>query len=124
MEFRVRRISRRCRLFKRNGLLRGTFVWQVVADDSLLTQTLVVVMLRTQHIPLIQSRPSKVLGGALILICMVGLALPYIPPIAHALQMQRPHPTFYAFLVAILLSYMMLVQMVKLVYRRIYHEWL
>lgn len=93
-------------------------------DCRLLTQVLVVVMLRTQHVPLIQSRPSKILGSALILICILGLAIPYIPPLANALQMQRPHPTFYGFLVAILVSYMLLVQLVKTVYRRIYGEWL
>ena len=81
-------------------------------------------MLRTQHIPLFQSRPSKVLGTALILICIVGLAIPYIRPIANALQMQLPHPTFYGFLAAILLSYMFLVQFVKTIYRRVYGEWL
>ena len=93
-------------------------------NSRLLTQVLVVVMLRTQHIPLIQSRPSKVLGSALIFICIIGLAIPYISPIAHALQMQRPHPTFYGFLVAILVGYMVLVQLVKTIYRRIYGEWL
>jgi P-type Mg2+ transporter len=91
---------------------------------SLLTQTLVVVMLRTQHIPLIQSRPSKVLGTALVLICCVGMALPYIPGLSTALKMEHPHPTFYAFLVGLLASYMVLVQVVKTVYRSIYKEWL
>lgn len=81
-------------------------------------------MLRTQHIPLFQSRPSKVLGTALILICIIGLAIPYIRPIADALQMQPPHPTFYGFLTTILLSYMLLVQFVKTIYKRVYGEWL
>jgi Mg2+-importing ATPase len=81
-------------------------------------------MLRTQHIPIIQSRPSKVLGIALVLISLIGLAIPYIPAISTALKMQRPHLTFYPFLVAILLSYMGLVQVVKTIYRRLYKEWL
>ena len=81
-------------------------------------------MLRTQRIPLFQSRPSKVLGTALILICIIGLAIPYIPPISHALQMQLPHPTFYGFLAVIFLSYILLVQLVKTIYRRVYGEWL
>lgn len=90
----------------------------------LLTQVFVVLMLRTQHIPLIQSRPSKVLGSALVLICIIGVAIPYIPPIANALEMKRPHPTFYGFLLAILLSYMLLVHLVKTIYRRVYREWI
>jgi P-type Mg2+ transporter len=92
--------------------------------SSLLTQILVVVMLRTQHIPFFQSSPSRVLGSALASMSVVGLTLPYIPRIAPALQMQRPHPTFYGFLVAILISYVLLVQGVKVVYKRIYKQWL
>jgi P-type Mg2+ transporter len=95
-----------------------------MANLRLLTQVLVVLMLRTQHIPLIQSRPHWVMGTALTVICIVGLALPYIPLLSGALEMQHPHPTFYAYLVAILSSYMLLVQFVKLVYKRIYHQWL
>lgn len=79
--------------------------------------------LRTQHVPLIQSRPSKVLGSALAIIAIIGTVIPYIPPIARALSMQRPHPLFYAFLVAILVSYLLLVQLVKVIYMRIYKEW-
>lgn len=92
--------------------------------EGLMTQVLIVVMLRTQHIPLFQSRPAKPVAIALTLVGTVGLSLPYIPPIASALQMQRPHPTFYGFLVAILVFYMLLTQGVKTVYRRLYNEWL
>ena len=91
---------------------------------SLLTQILVVVMLRTQHIPILQSSPSRVLGSALVIISALGLALPYIPRIAPALGMQEPKPTFYGLLAAILVSYVLLVQIVKTIYRRLYKEWL
>jgi Mg2+-importing ATPase len=113
------------RLSKRNGLRKGKtpHLW-IDLTVRLLTQVLVVLMLRTQHIPLVQSRPSKVLGAALVIICVVGLVLPYVPPLSSALQMQRPHPTFYGFLVPILISYMLLVQLVKIVYRRVYKDWL
>jgi P-type Mg2+ transporter len=90
----------------------------------LLTQILVVVMLRTQHVPFLQSWPARPLGLALTTMSLIGLALPYIPHISEALQMQHPHPTFYGFLVAILLSYIGLVQGVKVIYMRIYKEWL
>jgi len=90
----------------------------------LLTQTLVVIMLRTQHIPIIKSRPAWPLGSALTIVCIAGLVLPYIPILSSALQMQHPHPSFYGFLVPILISYMLLAQLVKLIYRRLYKEWL
>ena len=112
-------------LFRLNGSLRGTSKFEKVCScTSLLTQTLVVLMLRTQHIPFFQSWPSRVIGVALAIIASVGLAIPYIPPIAAALLMQHPHPLFYGFLVVILVCYMLLVQLVKTVYIRIYKEWI
>jgi P-type Mg2+ transporter len=92
--------------------------------SRLLTQLLIVVMLRTQHIPIIQSSPGKLLSATLLIMGTIGLSLPYIPPLAQALQMEHPHPTFYGFLCAILLSYILLVQVVKTIYRRIYKEWM
>jgi P-type Mg2+ transporter len=102
---------------------RVFLAWEIT-NFSLLTQVLIVIMLRTQHIPLIQSRPSRVMAVALVCIACVGVSLPYIPGLSTVLQMQHPHPMFYAFLVGILVGYMVLVQAVKTVYRRIYHEWL
>lgn len=90
----------------------------------LLTQILVVIMLRTQHVPFFQSSPSRTLGSALGLMSVIGLALPYIRPIASALQMQRSSLDFYGFLVIILLGYILLVQVIKVVYKRLYNEWL
>ena len=89
-----------------------------------MTQTLVVVMLRTQHIPFFQSSPSRQLGAALTLMCLVSLALPYIPRLSTALHMQYPYPSFYGFLVAIVTSYILLVQGVKMVYMKVYKEWI
>src|SRR5271169_848728 len=96
----------------------------VTLTVRLLTQTLVVIMLRTQHIPIIKSRPSRALASALTIICAIGLVLPYVPALSSALQMQHPHHTFYGFLVPILISYMLLVQLVKLIYKQVYKEWL
>jgi len=125
MASRPRETKLLLRLSKRNGLLKGnrSHLW-IDLTVRLLTQVLGVLMLRTQHIPLVQSRPSKVLGAALVIICVVGWVLPYVPALSSALQMQRPHPTFYGFLVPILISYMLLVQLVKIIYRRVYKEWL
>lgn len=88
-----------------------------------MTQLLIVIMLRTQHIPIIQASPARIVGAALVIIATIGLTLPYLPTISRALQMREPHPSFYGFLVGILLSYMGLVQLVKTIYRRIYKEW-
>jgi Mg2+-importing ATPase len=110
--------------FRHSGLLKGIVSSIATLTQRLLTQLLVVIMLRTQHIPLFRSRPAKVVSFALTVIGLIGLAIPYIPPIANALQMERPHPSFYGFLAAILFCYVLLTQVVKTIYRHIYKDWL
>jgi len=124
MEFRPLTILNWWRYFKHTGSWKGINVLYSMLTLSLLTQLFVVIMLRTQHIPLIQSRPAKPMAAALVLIAAVGMSLPYIPGINSALKMQHPRPTFYGFLAAILTTYILLVQLVKVIYKRIYKQWI
>jgi Mg2+-importing ATPase len=52
------------------------------------------------------------------------MAIPYIPGLHSAVRMVPPLPEYYGFLAAILLTYMLLVQAVKTIYKRIFNEWL
>ncbi len=45
--------------------------------ESLLTQTLVIHVLRTQKLPFVQSRASAPLALTSLLVCVVGIVLPY-----------------------------------------------
>ena len=45
--------------------------------ESLLTQTLIIHIIRTAKIPFIQSRASDALIATTVIICMIGMALPY-----------------------------------------------
>ena len=45
--------------------------------ESLLTQTLIIHIIRTAKIPFIQSRASPALIATTIIICCVGIALPF-----------------------------------------------
>lgn len=47
----------------------------------------------------------------------IANSLPYIPPIASFLGFLAPPPTYYGFLAAILVSYLGLVQLVKVAYK-------
>ena len=47
--------------------------------ESLLTQTLIIHIIRTAKIPFLQSRASAPLMITSLLICVVGIALPHIP---------------------------------------------
>jgi P-type Mg2+ transporter len=58
------------------------------------------------------------------LVGCVALAVPYLPRVHSALRMMPPLPEYYGFLVAILVSYMLLVQVVKTIYQRIFNDWL
>ena len=45
--------------------------------ESLLTQTLIIHIIRTARIPFIQSRASPALIATTIIVCAVGIVLPY-----------------------------------------------
>jgi len=90
--------------------------WFVV---GLLTQTLVVHMIRTPKIPFLQSRaaPALMIGTAIIM--AVGIFLP-MGPLAHYFKLQALPPFYFVCLVPILLAYMGLTQAVKGFYARRY----
>ena len=75
--------------------------WFVV---GLLTQTLVVHMIRTPKIPFITSCASKSLLATTLLIMVIGIFLP-MGPMAPYFQLQVLPASFFVWLVAILLSY-------------------
>ena len=80
--------------------------------ESLLSQTLIVHIIRTGRIPFIQSRPSLSLLLTTTGICLLGAVLPFTG-LANALQM-TPLPAIYWYdLIPILLCYFCLTQLVK-----------
>lgn len=92
--------------------------------EGLLTQTLIVHLLRTAKIPIFQSRAAPPLVATTSIIMSVGLVLPYIPPFQKALAFVRPAKNFLAFLAAELVLYCVEVQVVKMVYVKIFGTWL
>ncbi|KAK2463002.1 hypothetical protein APHAL10511_004989 [Amanita phalloides] len=94
--------------------------WFIV---GLLSQTLIVHLLRTPKLPFIQSTASKLVILTTSLIAIAGVVIPYTP-LGKAEQMEHPYPIFYAFLVGILICYMVVVQFTKIIYIRIFREWL
>lgn len=80
--------------------------------ESLLSQTLVVHVIRTRHLPFAGNAPSAALMAATGLVCIAGLVLPY-SPLAPALHLVPLPPSVLAMLVAIVLAYLATVQAVK-----------
>jgi Mg2+-importing ATPase len=80
--------------------------------ESLLTQTLIIHIIRTNRIPFLQSRASTPLLMMTALVMAIGIYLPY-SPFASSLKF-TPLPTLYwPLLFLILLGYMLLTQVVK-----------
>jgi len=91
--------------------------------ESLLTQTLIVHMIRTAKVPFVQSRaalPVLLLTGTIML---VGIALPFTFLGAKLGLVPLP-AAYFAWLVAILLCYSALTQLVKGWYIRRFGLWL
>ncbi|MFE0102581.1 magnesium-translocating P-type ATPase [Streptomyces sp. NPDC059009] len=91
--------------------------------EGLLSQTLIVHMIRTRKIPFIQSRasvPVLVMTGAVM---AFGLWLPF-SPLASTFSMQPLPMSYFPWLIGTLLAYCALTQGVKSWYIRRYGEWL
>jgi len=80
--------------------------------ESLLTQTLIIHIIRTAKIPFVESHASPTLIGTTIAVSLVGIALPFT--VAGAALGFTPLPALYWPLVAtMLLSYSVLTHLVK-----------
>jgi Mg2+-importing ATPase len=88
--------------------------WFVV---GLLTQTLVVHMVRTPLLPFVQSHAAAPLLAMTLAIVAFGLWLP-AGPLAPYFGLQPLPPAFYGWLLAILLGYGLLITLVKHAYIR------
>jgi Mg2+-importing ATPase len=88
--------------------------WFVV---GVLTQTLIVHLIRTPRIPFLQSRAATPLLVASGLIMALGVFLP-MGPLAHYVKLQALPPLFFGYVAALLLGYGMLTQAMKHHYSR------
>jgi Mg2+-importing ATPase len=88
--------------------------WFVV---GLLTQTLVVHMIRTPRLPIVHSRASVALTAMTGFIVVFGLWLP-MGPLAATFKLQPLPLDFFAWLVGILLGYALLTTLMKRFYVR------
>jgi len=80
--------------------------------ESLFTQTLIIHVIRTNKIPLIESRASWPLILTSLIIVSVG-AWPTVSPLADTLGFVPLPPMYWLFLAAMLLCYAVLTQVVK-----------
>ncbi len=92
--------------------------------ESLLTQTLVVHMIRTRKIPFVQSAAAAPVLALTTAIIAIGIAIPYTV-LGHKLGMVELPAQYYAWLAATVVAYCALTQFVKVFYIRRYQQrWL
>jgi Mg2+-importing ATPase len=80
--------------------------------ESLMTQTLIIHIIRTNRIPFLRSRPSTLLVLTTISILLIGAALPY-SPLAGALGFVPLPQAYWPYLLGTLLCYALLTLGVK-----------
>ena len=81
--------------------------------ESLVTQSLIIHVIRTNKIPFIQSRASWQLTLTTLTVIVFGVWLPY-SPLAPALGFTALPPLYWPILLATLLCYVVLTQAVKM----------
>lgn len=90
--------------------------------EGLLSQTLVVHMLRTQKIPFIQSRATLPVMLTTAMIMVIGIYIPFSP--LGAMVGLEPLPlSYFPWLVATLLSYCLVAQGMKRLYIKRFGQW-
>ena len=80
--------------------------------ESILTQTLIIHIIRTNKIPFIESRASWPLIVTSLLICGIGAWLP-LSPFAHGLGFTELPRIYWPIVVAIIVAYLTLAHYVK-----------
>jgi P-type Mg2+ transporter len=81
--------------------------------ESLMTQTLIIHVIRTKKIPFIEGRASWALTVTTVLIMGIGMWLPY-SPLAKILGFVHLPPLYWPILFLTLLCYVILTQLVKM----------
>lgn len=89
--------------------------------ESMWTQVLILQLLRTQHLPFVQSRAAR----PVLLVTAVGILLftllPFTP-IGGLLGLTALPPVYFLCLVGIVALYLLLVSLVKMLYLRRFHD--
>ncbi len=106
-------------VFKANTPAHQTLFQSGWFVEGLLSQTLIVHMIRTQRIPFFGSRASWPLMGMTVAIMVGGIFL-VMSPVAHYFKLQALPLAYFPWLAAILFGYMALTQAMKGFYTRRY----
>ena len=81
--------------------------------ESILSQTLIIHVIRTRHLAFIESRASAPLMLTSLAVCAIGIWLPF-SPFAHALGFQALPALYWPLLVVMVIAYLGLTHLMKI----------
>lgn len=110
-------------VFKANTVEHQTLFQSGWFVEGLLSQTLIIHMIRTRKIPFIQSWATAPVVALTTLIMFIGILIPF-SPFAEALKMEPLPLAYFPWLIGILVAYCLLTQLVKNWYIRKFNSWL
>jgi Mg2+-importing ATPase len=91
--------------------------------EGLLSQTLIVHMIRTRKVPFLQSWATAPVVALTSVIMAIGILIPF-SPFASALKMQALPLSYFPWLIGILICYCFLTQFIKTWFIKRYNQWL
>ena len=109
-------------VFKANSIEMQSLFQSGWFIEGLLSQTLIVHMIRTKKIPFIQSRAAKPVLILTGIVMTIGIAIPFTS-FGKQFGLVPLPPTYFIWLVMILLSYSILTQVVKNIYIKKFNRW-
>ncbi|WP_434341856.1 magnesium-translocating P-type ATPase [Mycoplasma putrefaciens] len=93
---------------------------------GLLSQTLVFQVLRTEHIPIIQSRSSWPVYSIAAFVSVIAIFITFVSQskLGSLIQLTSPGWIFLPIAIAILASYFVVAELTKLAYKKVFNKWL
>lgn len=91
---------------------------------GLTTQASIFHVLRTEKIPVLQSRSPWFIYLVTLFILILAFTIVFVPVLANLLGMSSPSLVFLPIALGILTAYLVLAQLVKIIYIKIFHKWL
>ncbi|MDN3584236.1 magnesium-translocating P-type ATPase [Mucilaginibacter flavus] len=110
-------------VFKANSTAHQSVFQSGWFIEGLLSQTLIVHMIRTRKVPFIQSWAAAPVVALTSLIMLAGIALPF-SPLASVLKMQPLSLSYFPWLFTILIMYCVFTQFIKNWFINKFHHWL
>jgi len=110
-------------VFKANSPEHQTLFQTGWFVEGLLSQTLIIHMIRTRKIPFIQSWAAKPVVALTSLIMVIGILIPF-SPFASMLKTQPLPMSYFPWLIGILTGYCFLTQWVKNWFIKKFNTWL